>query len=121
MEKSIKPKNIYEYLAKVPEPARTTLEKLRQTIKSIAPDAEEVISYGMPAFKYNGILCYYAAFQDHCSLFPGASAIETFNEELNAYKTSKGTIQFPIDKPLPASLVKKIIKARIKENDKRKK
>ncbi|TAL68638.1 MAG: DUF1801 domain-containing protein [Bacteroidetes bacterium] len=122
MEKSnkIRLKNIDEYLAAVPEPARTNLEKLRKIIKDIAPQAEEVISYGMPAFDYYGILVYFAAFKDHCSFFPGG-IVDSFKDELKAYKTSKGTIQFPLDKPLPASLVKKIVKVRMKQNEERKK
>ena len=116
--KNIPKNNIDSYLATVPEPAKSTLEKLRQTIKGIVPDAVEAISYGMPAFKYKGTLLYYAAFKDHCSLFPGSTAIiEAYKDELKAYITSKGTIQFPVDKPLPASLVKKIVKERMKENE----
>ncbi|MCL5991647.1 MAG: DUF1801 domain-containing protein [Bacteroidetes bacterium] len=115
--KNIIPNDVDSYLATVPEPAKSTLEKLRQTIRGIVPAAEEVISYGMPAFKYKGILVYFASFKNHCSFFPGSAIIENFKEELKAYKTSKGTIQFAFDKPLPASLVKKIVKARMKENE----
>jgi uncharacterized protein YdhG (YjbR/CyaY superfamily) len=86
------------------------------------PEGEEVMSYQMPAFRYKGkILVYYASFQDHCSFFPGSAIVEQFKEELKPYKTSKGTIQFPLDKPLPASLVKKIVKARIMEIEEKKK
>jgi len=111
------PKNIDEYLITLPPQVSAVLEKLRQTIKQAAPDAEEVISYSMPAFKYHGMLVYFAAFKDHCSFFPGnAGLIDTMKEELKAYKTSKGTIQFTVEKPLAATLVKKIVKARMKEN-----
>ena len=111
------PKNIDEYLIALPAEVSAVLEKLRQTIKQAAPDAEEVISYSMPAFKYHGMLVYFAAFKDHCSFFPGnAGLIDTMKEELKAYKTSKGTIQFTVEKPLAATLVKKIVKARMKEN-----
>lgn len=114
--------DIDSYLAGVPEPAKSTLEKLRQTIKGIVSEADETISYGMPAFKYKGTLLYYAAFKDHCSLFPGSTAvIEAFKDELRAFKTSKGTIQFPVDKPLSATLVKKIVKMRMKENEEKEK
>src|SRR2546428_996051 len=116
------PKNIDEYLARVPEPARSTLNKIRATIRSAAPpEAAETISYGMPAFKYKGVLVWFAAFAKHCSLFPTASVIETFKSELKGFATSKGTIQFPTDKPLPAALVKKMVKARVAqiENKKR--
>jgi len=108
------PKTVDQYLAAVPEPARTTLNKIRAIIRSAAPaEAIETISYGMPAFKHKGVLVWFAAFSDHCSLFPTAAIIEKFKSELKAYTISKGTIQFPADKPLPAALVKKIVKARV--------
>jgi uncharacterized protein YdhG (YjbR/CyaY superfamily) len=116
------PKNVEEYLAKVPEPARGTLKKMRAAIRSAVPgEATETISYGMPAFKHKGVLVWFAAFKDHCSFFPTASVIEAFKEELEGYPTSKGTIQFPIDKPLPAALVKKLVKARVAQNEGKKK
>ena len=108
------------YLANVPEPARSTLQKVRATIQSVVPkDAVEVLSYGMPAFRHNGrALVAYAAFKNHCSFFPmQASLIDEMKEELKAYRTSKGTLQFPVDKPLPATLLKKMVKARLAEND----
>ena len=108
------PKDIDEYLADVPEPARSTLNKIRAAIRSAAPaEATETISYKMPAFKYKGVLIWFAAFSDHCSLFPTATIVEAFKDELQGYSTSKGTIHFPVDKPLPATLVKKIVKARV--------
>jgi uncharacterized protein YdhG (YjbR/CyaY superfamily) len=116
------PKSIDEYLVGVPEPARSTLNKIRAAIRSAAPrDATEIISYGIPAFKYKGVLVWFAAFSDHCSLFPTASVIETFKSELKGFATSKGTIQLPTDKPLPVALVKKMVKARVAqiENKKR--
>jgi uncharacterized protein YdhG (YjbR/CyaY superfamily) len=117
------PKNIDEYLAAVPEPARTTMNKVRTMIRAAAPSAAtEAISYGMPAFKYKGSLVAFAAFSNHCSLFPmGSAAIEKFKKELEGYQTSKGTIRFPVDKPLPAALVKKIVKARVLDNQQREK
>ena len=108
-----------DYLATLPEDARATLEKLRKTIKAAAPKATEGISYQMPMFKHHGMLVGFAAFKDHCSFFPGAKPVATFKDELKDYKTSKGTIRFPIGKPLPAALVKKIVKARIEENETR--
>jgi uncharacterized protein YdhG (YjbR/CyaY superfamily) len=115
------PKNIDEYLARVPEPARGTLNKIRAAIRSVAPpEATEAISYGIPAFKYKGVLVWFAAFSKHCSLFPGSSVIEAFKNELKEFSISKGTIQFPVDKPLPAALVKKLVNARIGENERRK-
>src|SRR5579859_963875 len=116
------PKSVDEYLAGVPEPARGTLNKIRAAIRSAAPsEATEVISYGIPAFKHNGVLVWFAAFSNHCSLFPTAAVIEKFKNELKGYTISKGTIQFPADKPLPAALVKKMVKARVAriENKKR--
>ena len=116
------PKNVDEYLSAVPEPARGTLNKMRAAIRSAVPrEAVETISYGMPAFKHNGVLVWFAAFKDHCSFFPTASVIEAFKEELKAYPTSKGTIQFPTAKPLPAALVKKLVKARVAQNETKKK
>jgi uncharacterized protein YdhG (YjbR/CyaY superfamily) len=114
------PKNIDAYLAGVPEPARTTLNKIRAAIWSaLPPEATETISYRIPAFKYKGILVWFAAFSDHCSLFPTASIVETFKNDLKGYSTSKGTIHFPVDRPLPSALVKKIVKARVAQNEKK--
>src|SRR5260370_1738332 len=116
------PRSVDEYLAGVPEPARGTLNKLRAAIRSAVPtEATETISYGIPAFKYKGVLVWFAAFSKHCSLFPTASVIETFKNELQGFSISKGTIQFLMDKPLPTALVKKIVKARAAqiENKKR--
>src|SRR5580658_10158310 len=102
------PKNVDEYLAGVPEPARGTLKKIRAAIRSAAPpQATEIISYRIPAFKYKGVLMWFAAFSNHCSLFPTASILELFKDELKGFSTSKGTIHFPTDKPLPTALVKK--------------
>jgi uncharacterized protein YdhG (YjbR/CyaY superfamily) len=115
--------NVDDYLAAVPEPARTTLNKVRAAIRSAVPkETIEGISYGMPAFKYKGWLVAYAAFKDHCSFFPmSGSVIEAFKTELGDHRTSKGTIQFPVDKPLPAALIKKLVKARVVQNEARKK
>lgn len=115
------PKNVDEYLAAVPEPARSTLQKIRAAIRSAAPpEATEVISYRIPAFKYKGILMWYAAFSNHCSLFPTASIIEAFKDELKGCTLSKGTIQFPTDKPLPPALVKKMVRARVAQIESKK-
>ena len=116
--KSVPAKDVMEYLAQVPAESRAVLEKLRQTIKSTVPEAVEVISYQIPTFKYQGrMLVSYAAFQEHCSFFPGAGPIETHRNELKSYKTSKGTIRFPVDRPLPESLVKRLVKTRIRLNE----
>jgi uncharacterized protein YdhG (YjbR/CyaY superfamily) len=111
-------KNVEEYLAGVPQPARSTFTKLRETVRSTVPgDATETISYGIPAFKSNGTLVWFAAFSNHCSLFPTASVLEAFKNELKDYSTSKGTIHFPLDKPLPIALIKKLVKARVAHNE----
>jgi uncharacterized protein YdhG (YjbR/CyaY superfamily) len=110
-----------EYLEHVPEPARTTLNKIREVIRSVAPhETSESISYGIPTFKYKGMLASFAAFSDHCSLFPGAGPTIEFKDELKNFPTSKGTIRFAPNKPLPATLLKKLMKARIRENERKK-
>ncbi len=103
-----------EYIARFPEVAEK-LRSLRECIRKAAPDAEETISYGMPAFRQTRILVYFAAFKDHISLFPTSSPIVKFRDELKGYKTSKGTIQFPLDRPIPLKLVEKIVKYRLEE------
>jgi uncharacterized protein YdhG (YjbR/CyaY superfamily) len=119
---NVAPKNVDEYLAGVPEPARATLNRVRAVIRSaVPPEATEAISYGMPTFRYKGALLGFAAFSNHCSLFPmSLSVMEAFKNELKAFHTSKGTIRFPVDKPLSAALVKKLVKARIAENEHKK-
>jgi uncharacterized protein YdhG (YjbR/CyaY superfamily) len=117
--KSATARNVDEYLAGVPKEARATLAKLRQTIRAAAPMASEVISYQMPMYKHHGMVVGFAAFKNHCSLFPGAAVMDAHKEELGRYDTSKSTIRFPAGKPLPAALVRKLVKARIKENEAR--
>ena len=119
----LKPATVDEYLDAVSEPARTTLNKVRAIIKSVVPkEATEGLSYGMPAFKYKGPLFAYAAFKEHCSLFPmSAALIDEMADELTAYRTSKGTLQFPMNKPPSAALIKKMVKARIAQNEAKKK
>jgi len=115
------PKSVDEYLATVPEPARSTLNRVRAAIRSAAPpEAAEIISYRIPMFKYKGMLMGFAAFSNHCSLFPGSlSAMKEFKNELKNFQTSKGTIRFPVDKPPSAALVKRLVKARIAENERK--
>ena len=109
---------VEDYLARVPEPARSTLEQIRSTIRSTVPkDAVEIISYRIPAFKHKRVLVWYAAFAEHCSLFPTAAVIEQFKDELKGYATSKGTIQFPFDKRVPTALIRKIVKARLAQSE----
>src|SRR5712664_310415 len=121
-KRKVAPKSTDEYLAGVPEPARSTLNKVRAAIRSaVPPEATEAISYRIPTFKYKGSLLGFAAFSNHCSFFPmSASVIEAFKNELKAFDTSKGTIRFPVDKPLSAALVKKLVKARIAQNERKK-
>ena len=118
-KKSAIPKTVNQYLAAVPEPARSTLKEVRAAIRAAAPaETTEIISYGMPMYKYKGTLIGFAAYAKHCSLFLATpSLLKLFKDELSRYEISKGTIRFPPDKPLPASLMKKIVKARAVQND----
>jgi uncharacterized protein YdhG (YjbR/CyaY superfamily) len=118
MQSKTPPKTIDEYIAAYPPNIQNTLKQIRQTIHQAAPQAEETISYQMPAFKQNGVLVWFAAFKNHIGFFPKTTAIEAFNNKLSSYKTSKGTIQFPIDQPMPLELIAEIVKFRVKENTK---
>jgi uncharacterized protein YdhG (YjbR/CyaY superfamily) len=109
-------KNIDEYIATFPPETQTRLSQLRAAIHEAAPQAEETISYQMPAFRQNGVLVYFAAFKNHIGFFPTAAGIEAFKDKLSTYKTSKGTIQFPLNQPLPLDLIKEIVKTRVKQN-----
>ena len=114
---SIKFKSVEEYLSTLPKEIKIQMLVLRKIIKETAPDAEELISYNMPAFKYYGILVYYAAHKEHIGFYPGNKAVnEVFKEKLIKYETSKGTIRFPYDGKIPKELIKSIIKFRMKEN-----
>ena len=116
------PKSVDEYLAGVPEPGRSTLNKIRAAIRSAAPpETTEIISYKIPAFRYKGVLMWFAGFSNHCSLFPTAAVVEAFKNELKGCTISKGTIQFPLDKPLPAGLVKRMVKARVAQVERKSK
>jgi uncharacterized protein YdhG (YjbR/CyaY superfamily) len=111
------PRDVGGYIAGIPEPARSTLKIVREAIRSAAPpEATEAISYGIPAFKHKGALVWYAAFSNHCSFFPTASVVKMFKKELKGFPASKGTIQFPTDKPLPTGLIRKLVKARFAQN-----
>ena len=113
-------RDVNDYLSRVPTIQREALERLRSTIKSIAPDATEVISYDIPTFKLNGrMLVSYAAFKKHCSFFPGAGPVEKHASDLKSFQTSKGTIQFTPEHPLSTALVKKLVRTRIKLNEAR--
>ncbi|MGH9802339.1 MAG: iron chaperone [Blastocatellia bacterium] len=110
------PKNIDEYIVGFPPEIQEILEKIRATIRKAAPKAEEAISYMMPTFKLHGNLVHFAAFKNHIGLYPAPSGIEAFKEELAAYEGGKGTIRFPLAKPIPYALIGKIVKFRVQQN-----
>ncbi len=110
------PKNIDEFIADFPNDVQEILKKLRETILKAAPDAEETIKYGIPTFTLNGNLVHFSAYKTHIGFYPTPSGIEKFKSELSVYDLSKGTIRFPIDKPIPYGLISKIVKFRVREN-----
>ena len=110
------PGSIDEYVARHPKPVRQRLQQMRRTIQKAAPQAKETISYRIPAFTLNGMLVWFAAFRNHIGFYPRAEAIVAFKKEMGAYKTAKGSIQFPHDKPLPLALVSRIVKYRVAQN-----
>lgn len=107
---------IDEYIKSFPKDVQKILEQVRQAIKKSAPEAQETINYQIPTFKLNGNLVHFAAFKNHIGFYPAPSGLKTFKKELSDYKSSKGSVQFPIDKPIPVSLISKIVKYRAKEN-----
>ncbi|HNW60860.1 MAG TPA: DUF1801 domain-containing protein [bacterium] len=109
------PRTITEYIAQYPPALQERLETIRRTIQAAAPEAVEVISYRMPAFRLNGILVYFAVFKNHIGFFPTASGVAAFREELSAFATSKGTIRFPHDQPIPYDLIRRIVEFRVRE------
>lgn len=111
-----KPKNIDEYIADFPQDVQKILEKIRSTIKKAAPDAEETISYQIPTFTLKGNLVHFAAFKKHIGFYPTPTGIGQFQKELSGYKGAKGSVQFPLDKPIPFNLISRIVKFRVKEN-----
>ncbi|HTP13036.1 MAG TPA: DUF1801 domain-containing protein [Bacteroidota bacterium] len=115
-----KVKTVSEYLAAAPPQSRPMLKKLRATIRAIVPSAKESIYYQLPAFRSERAIVAYGGFSDHCSLFPlSGSVVERFRRELAGYETSRGTIRIPFDRPLPASLIRKIVRARVAQNKER--
>ncbi len=110
------PQTIDEYIAGFPKDVQAILQHVRQTIREAAPDAEEKISYQMPAFTLKGNLVYFAGFKNHIGFYPIPSGVEEFKEELSAYEQGKGSVQFPLDKPIPYDLISRIVKFRVKEN-----
>ena len=117
--KRVAPVSIDEYIAACPKNVQKMLKELRKTIKAAAPGAQEKISYQIPTFYLKGNLVHFGAFKDHISFFPTSSGIQAFKKELSIYKGAKGTVQFPLDKPLPLKLISKIVKFRVAENLKR--
>ena len=116
MESSKKFGSVEEYFESVSDKAKPLLQQMRNAIKEAAPEAQEVISYNMPAFKLNGVLVYYAAWKNHVALYPASAFNSDFADDLSAYKHSKGTLQFPIEEGIPIDLVKKIVLYRVHEN-----
>jgi uncharacterized protein YdhG (YjbR/CyaY superfamily) len=112
----MKPKDIDEYIASFPEDVQEILEKLRATIKKAAPDAEEKISYQIPTFSLKGNLVHFAAYKKHIGFYPTPSGIENFKNELSAYEGAKGSVKFPLNKPIPYDLIREIVEFRVKEN-----
>jgi len=115
MDKKKEFKNVDEYIASFPKSKQNVLREIRQVVRESAPQAREVISYKMPAFELNGILVWYAAFKNHIGFYPKTGAMEAFEKELSGYETSKGTIRFPLSKPMPLELIRKIVEYRVKE------
>ena len=111
-----KPQNIDEYIEGFPADVQTALKKVRLAISKAAPKAEEIISYQMPAFKYYGNLVYFAGWKTHIGFYPVSSAIKAFEKELSVYDGAKGTVKFPLEKPMPLGLISRMVKFRVKEN-----
>jgi uncharacterized protein YdhG (YjbR/CyaY superfamily) len=117
MKKILKPKNVDAYIAAAPKEVQSKLKELRAAIREAAPTAEERISYGMPYYGYKGRLAYFADFKEHIGLYVPTPVIEEHKSELEGYETSSATVRFPLDKKLPISLIKKLVKARMKKNE----
>jgi len=115
------PQDIDAYISRYPAEVQQLLQKMRLTTKKAAPKAAETISYGIPAFRLEGMLVWFAAFKNHIGFYPGAGAIKIFKEELSPYKAAKGSVQFPLDKPLPLALVSRMVRFRVKQNLSKKK
>jgi uncharacterized protein YdhG (YjbR/CyaY superfamily) len=111
-----KPNSIDEYIAGFPQEVRAILEQIRTTIHQAAPEAKETIKYAIPTFVQNGNLVHFAAFKNHIGFYPAPTGMETFKQELSVYKTAKGSVQFPPDKPMPLDLITRITQFRVKEN-----
>jgi uncharacterized protein YdhG (YjbR/CyaY superfamily) len=113
---NLQAKNIDEYIVAFPKETQKLLEQVRATIKKAAPEAEEAIKYAIPTFVYNGNLVHFAGYENHIGFYPAPTGMEAFKKDLSVYKTGKGSVQFPIDKPMPLGLITKIVKFRIEQN-----
>ena len=111
-----KPANIDEYISTFPEATQHIMDEIRKTIQKAAPEAKEVISYSMPAYKMNKVLVYFAGYKNHIGFYPCPSALEEFKKDISIYKNSKGAVQFPLDKPIPLDLITKMVKFRLEED-----
>lgn len=112
------PQSVDEYFDRLSDPALSALHKIRQAIRAVVPpEATEIISYNIPAFKHKKVLVWYAAFTNHCSLFPTKAVLEAFKDELKGFTVSKGTVQFPLEKPMPVALIKQLVKARVAQSE----
>ena len=110
------PKTIDEYIAGFPQDVQVILEKIRRTVREAAPDAEEAIKYQMPTFRLKGNLVHFAAFKNHIGFYPVPTGIEAFKDELSVYEGGKGSVRFPLDRPIPYDLISRIVQFRVKEN-----
>lgn len=119
MSTTATPANVDDYIKQFPEEVQEALQQLRKTIIKAAPKAEEVISYKMPAYKYQGMLVYFAGYKNHIGFYAAPAGHEAFKKELSVYKSGKGSVQFPLDKPLPVALIKKIVQFRVAQNEAR--
>lgn len=113
---TLKPKTIDEYISSFPKPVQSLLQQVRQTIHKAAPEAEEAISYAIPTFKLNGNLVHFAAFKNHIGFYPAPTGLKEFEKDLSPYMQGKGSVQFPLDQPLPMALITKIVKFRAEQN-----
>jgi len=118
MEKTkVVPETVDQYIAAFPADVKKRMQQLRKTIKAAAPKADELISYQMPGYKYFGMLVYFAAFKNHIGFYPGAGGILEFYNKLSSFKSAKGSVQFPHDRPIPYDIISKIVKFRVKQNE----
>ena len=118
MEKAkVVPETVDQYIAAFPAEVKKRMQQLRKTIKAAAPNADEVISYQIPGYKYFGMLVYFAAYKNHIGFYPGAGGVLEFYEKLSSFKSAKGSVQFPNDRPIPYDVISKIVKFRVKQNE----